>query len=817
MVCHYQRWDQDDNSTQSLLHYGRRFCHLLCPDTELRRERSVPAASPLKSEACSSNGQYVAGQVIQLISAPNLGYQVASWSGTDNDTSKAATNQVTMPAGVRTVTVSYELIPTTCYALTLNSGSNGGVPTANPLKSAACGSNGQYVAGEAIQLTSAPNSGYQVASWSGTDNDTSKAATNQVTMPAGVRTVTVSYELLPTQSSLTCTTLNPKPAMAEFDGSGHKPQSRVWQYNNTWWAVFSTNISGASSAGTWLWKLEGTTWIEVQKLSTSTSVKADVKPLGNNAYILLFNGSGPTSAQLAKVQFSGGIYQAPVISDIFSSLTGSGEVATLDINSTGRMWVSMSNAANGVKVFYSVAPYSTWSGPITLASMNVWDDDTTDLIAMPGINKVGVLWGDQYDRVFRFFVHNDGDDPATWMTETLPYDPALQNLGTGSPTYGVADDHINLAVASNGTLYAAVKTSYDTAGYPKMALYIRHSDGTWDNLYGVDEAGTRPIVLLDEVHGMLTYIYTSSEGYNPIVYQQSPTTTINFPGRTTLRSASFNDSTSMKANYNGEFVVLYSSATEVGGQLCTENYAGGADLSITKSDGKLITHPSENNTYTIAASNSGPQAVSGATVADVLPSTLTGATWTCAASGGASCTASGSGSINDLVNLPVGGSVTYNLSATVSSSANGTLSNTATITPPGGTSDPTPANNSATDTDTITANGTACETDSTLVGCWKMEENGGGVLVDGSSYVNNATVIGSPAWATGKVGGYALDLDGTSQYAVVADNASLDLTDGITIAVWIRPELYGTQDIIVKDTNGGIDGYRLNSCCDQDR
>ena len=119
---------------------------------------------------------------------------------------------------------------------------------------------------------------------------------------------------------------------------------------------------------------------------------------------------------------------------------------------------------------------------------------------MPGINKVGVLWGNQYDRVFRFFVHDDGADPATWTTETPPYNPAWQNLGSGSPTYGVADDHINLAVASDGTLYAAVKTSYDTAGYPKMALEIRRPNGTWDNLYGVDESGTRPIVLLDEGH-----------------------------------------------------------------------------------------------------------------------------------------------------------------------------------------------------------------------------------------------------------------------------------------------------------------------------
>ena len=45
---------------------------------------------------------------------------------------------------------------------------------------------------------------------------------------------------------------------------------------------------------------------------------------------------------------------------------------------------------------------------------------------------------------------------------------------------GMADDHMNVAVASDGTLYAAVKTSYDTAGYPKMACWSagRSAPGT---------------------------------------------------------------------------------------------------------------------------------------------------------------------------------------------------------------------------------------------------------------------------------------------------------------------------------------------------
>jgi uncharacterized repeat protein (TIGR01451 family) len=127
-----------------------------------------------------------------------------------------------------------------------------------------------------------------------------------------------------------------------------------------------------------------------------------------------------------------------------------------------------------------------------------------------------------------------------------------------------------------------------------------------------------------------------------------------------------------------------------------------ADLSITKTDGVTSATPGGSVTYTITASNAGPSNATGATVADTFPASLT-CTWTCVGAGGGTCTASGSGNIADTVNLPAGGSTTHTASCTVSASASGTLSNTATVAAPGGVTDPTPGNNSATDTDTLTA------------------------------------------------------------------------------------------------------------------
>ena len=76
-----------------------------------------------------------------------------------------------------------------CYALTLSHTGNGTTPTASPVKSAACTTNGQYVAGENITLTATPDPGWGIASWTGTNG----ASSNLLTMPASAHSASVSY------------------------------------------------------------------------------------------------------------------------------------------------------------------------------------------------------------------------------------------------------------------------------------------------------------------------------------------------------------------------------------------------------------------------------------------------------------------------------------------------------------------------------------------------------------------------------------------------------------------------------------------------
>ena len=127
-----------------------------------------------------------------------------------------------------------------------------------------------------------------------------------------------------------------------------------------------------------------------------------------------------------------------------------------------------------------------------------------------------------------------------------------------------------------------------------------------------------------------------------------------------------------------------------------------ASLAISNSDGVASVTPGAAVTYTIVVTNAGPFAVSGATVTDFPPPALTGVTWTCSASAGSGCPASGSVSINtSAVNLQNGGSATFILRGTVSMSPPTSLSNTATVTVPAGYVVLTGGNSSATDTDTV--------------------------------------------------------------------------------------------------------------------
>ena len=125
-----------------------------------------------------------------------------------------------------------------------------------------------------------------------------------------------------------------------------------------------------------------------------------------------------------------------------------------------------------------------------------------------------------------------------------------------------------------------------------------------------------------------------------------------------------------------------------------------ADLEISNADTVDIATPGQPVTYEIGLLNRGPSPTPSAQVSNPLPPSLVACNWTCVSSDGSSCAASGSGAIDERVDLAPGGWVDYLFTCDTAPLA-GTVVHTVTTTLPVGATDPRPENNSATDVNLV--------------------------------------------------------------------------------------------------------------------
>ena len=135
---------------------------------------------------------------------------------------------------------------------------------------------------------------------------------------------------------------------------------------------------------------------------------------------------------------------------------------------------------------------------------------------------------------------------------------------------------------------------------------------------------------------------------------------------------------------------------------------GNANLGITKTDGVISVAPGATVTYTITISNAGPTAADEAKFVDPLIANLTVTGVTCGTpTGGAVCPSAANTTVAlmqgigiTLPTLPSGSSIPFTVTSTAGA-AGTSIANAAFAVAPAGITDPTPGNNSATDTDTI--------------------------------------------------------------------------------------------------------------------
>lgn len=148
----------------------------------------------------------------------------------------------------------------------------------------------------------------------------------------------------------------------------------------------------------------------------------------------------------------------------------------------------------------------------------------------------------------------------------------------------------------------------------------------------------------------------------------------------------------------------FSNVENDGAHCVTSAFNFPVDLYTTKTDGKIKYIPGTSNVYTVVVGNNGPFGVQGAIVTDAVPSGIPAAnmSYTAGVLGGGTTTVSGTntGAINDIVNLPVGGTVTYTVTVNIPPYYTGDLINKISIAPPPGTVDINTTNNTAIDIDT---------------------------------------------------------------------------------------------------------------------
>jgi len=132
--------------------------------------------------------------------------------------------------------------------------------------------------------------------------------------------------------------------------------------------------------------------------------------------------------------------------------------------------------------------------------------------------------------------------------------------------------------------------------------------------------------------------------------------------------------------------------------------AGGpvADLEISNLDTVDVATPGLPVTYEIGLRNRGPSPAVGVEVDNPLPPSLVDCSWSCVSSDGSWCAGSGSGAIDELVDLAPGGWVDYLFTCDTAPLA-GVVEQTVTATPPAGVTDPDPDDNSATDVNLVGA------------------------------------------------------------------------------------------------------------------
>ena len=344
----------------------------------------------------------------------------------------------------------------------------------------------------------------------------------------------------------------------ENRATGEKPESKLWYHDGRWWGTLFNPAAGAHrihrlDLATQTWIDDGAT------VDPRPQSRQDTLSVGNQLYMVSRFAGTPRQNRLMRYSYTAsGHYEIDPGFPV--NIAGAGtETLTIARDSTGTLWIAYVGGRQ-VRVSHTLGSDTVWSTPFTVPvpeGTTVGHDDIAAVTALPG--AIGVFWNSHvYDRYY-LAIHTDGlpaDDPAAWRQESVYH-------GRNG-----ADDHLNVKVAADGRLFAAVKTDLSGPTSTLIGLLVRSPDGVWAPLSQVmplSNNATRPICMLDEDR-RLVHVFYSLDG-QAIHYKSSPMDAIAFPpgnGVPFIRSAGsggINNPTSTKQSVGlaSGLVVLASS------------------------------------------------------------------------------------------------------------------------------------------------------------------------------------------------------------------------------------------------------------------
>ncbi|MFC3977925.1 DUF6923 family protein, partial [Belliella kenyensis] len=231
-----------------------------------------------------------------------------------------------------------------------------------------------------------------------------------------------------------------------------------------------------------------------------------------------------------------------------------------------------------------------------------------------------------------------------------------------------------------------------------------------------------------------------------------------------------------------------------------------ADPSLVKTVTSYI--PGESVTFQIVVSNSGPFGVASLVVTDpiILGIPISNHTYTATVSGGASTQVLGTqtGAINDIVNLPIDGSVTYSYTVVIPPSFLGPLTNTASISVPLEINDINPGNNESTaSVSIIRANSDSAGPINGLVGATNIGIN----VLDNDTFNAAAVVPANVTISPNTNGPLTVNADGT--VSVASNTPAGTYNVNYTVCLNSNPSNCSTTTVTVTvirlDANVGIE------------